>query len=102
MKEIWMTIKDYENRYKISNKGRVKTMCKYSPCGRNKIIKGSNVDGYISVVLVDSFGNIDRCFVHRLVATAFIPNPNNYPIVHHIDENRSNNIVTNLKWCTQK
>ncbi len=57
--------------------------------------------GYETVELFNESGS-KRLLVHRLVAMAFIPNPNNYPQVNHIDENKQNNAVENLEWCTAK
>lgn len=57
-------------------------------------------DGYCSVELFDEQGKSKRVSVHRIVATAFIPNPDNLPEVNHKDENSSNNSVSNLEWCT--
>lgn len=68
----------------------------------NKYIKTSITrGGYKTVELFNENGS-KRMLVHRLVAKAFIPNPNNYPQVNHIDENPSNNCVDNLEWCTSK
>lgn len=50
--------------------------------------------------MLDVDGNKHNLYVHRLVAYNFIPNPNNYPIINHKDENRSNNNISNLEWCT--
>ena len=68
----------------------------------NKFLKPNiTPQGYKSVELFNNNGS-KRLLIHRLVAQAFIPNPNNYPQVNHIDENPSNNAVTNLEWCTAK
>lgn len=95
MEEIWKPIEGYED-YEISNYGRVKSL-KY---GKEKIkslwIKKK---GYRNIVLYkDGKGKSE--LVHRLVAQAFIPNPDNLPFINHKDENPSNNHVDNLEWCT--
>ena len=100
--EIWKDIKGYEGLYQVSNKGRVKSL------GNNKAkkekilsLKPSN-DGYIRVCLCKN-GKEKPFYVHRLVAEAFLPNPDNLPVVNHkIDdfEHRSDNRVENLEWCT--
>ena len=96
IKEEWKDIKGYEGLYQVSNKGRVKSI-------RNNIILKPIISdkGYYRVDLSKN-NNKDRIRVHRLVAQAFIPNPNNYPQVNHKDENKSNNRVDNLEWCTDK
>ena len=109
MKEIWKDIKDYKGLYQVSNLGRVKALEKYvtrRKCGIKHFTEiimkpASDKDGYLSVTF--NVHNKAKTFkVHRLVAEAFIPNPNNYPQVNHKDENKANNNVENLEWCTAK
>ena len=104
MKEIWKNIPNYEGLYQVSNLGRVKSFRK---CTKHRfeseyILKPSvSNSGYAQVTLYDN--TVRRKFlVHKLVAEAFIPNPNNYPQVNHKDENPLNNEVTNLEWCTSE
>lgn len=104
MKEIWRNIKGYDGLYIVSNCGRVKTLHKKGSYPHNKdgILKNNLAkNGYYMVALCKN-GKIERVLVHRLVATTFIPNPNNYPVVNHIDENKLNNNVANLEWTTQR
>lgn len=104
MEEIWRDIDDYVGYYKVSNTGKIKSVDRVNDEGRHiyeRILSLSNCHGYVSVVLCKN--SITKTFmVHRLVAKAFIPNPNNYPCVNHKDENKKNNYVENLEWCTQK
>lgn len=96
--EIWRDINGYEGLYEVSNMGRVKSL-NYNRTNQEKILKlGKNKNGYMIVVLCKN-GKTKTCQVHRLVANAFIGNPNNLPMINHKDENPSNNCVDNLEWC---
>ena len=99
MEEIWKDIKGYEGKYKVSNLGNVKSL-NYNRTCKERILKyGINTDGYLFVGL--SKNGIHKNFlIHRLTAQAFIENPDNLPQVNHIDEDKSNNCVENLEWCT--
>ena len=96
--EIWAWISGYENLYQISTKARVKSFHK----GKVKILRqGFNMNGY-STVSLHKNRKPKTHLVHRLVAKAFIPNPENKPVVDHIDYNRTNACVVNLRWVTQE
>ena len=100
MIEIWKPIKDYEN-YEVSNLGKVKSL-NYNRTGEEKILKPrKDKDGYLYVGLYKS-GKRKFFKIHRLVATAYIFNPDDKPQINHIDCNRQNNCVENLEWCTIK
>ena len=96
MKEIWKDIKGYEGLYQISNFGNIKSL------RTNKLVKAfKNTKGYCQVSLWNN--NVKKMFVvHRLVAQEFIPNPNNLLQVNHKDEDKKNNNVDNLEWCSVK
>lgn len=92
MKEEWIAIFNHPD-YSVSNLGRVKSFKR-----KEVILKPMvNHKGYLKVEL-DS----KCCLIHRLVAEAFIHNPNNLPQVNHKDENKENNCVSNLEWCDNK
>lgn len=93
MIEIWKYIIDYPN-YQVSNLGNVKNI------KTNKILKPFSPVGEYLKVSLSKNGKAKQFFIHRLVATAFIPNPNNLPEVNHIKEfEKTNNKVENLEWC---
>ena len=99
MKEIWKDIKDYEGLYQVSNLGRIKSLKGYHR--KERILKlRNNLYGYLTVGL-SKYNKVKRRKIHRLVAEAFIPNPNNYEQVNHIDGNKLNNAVFNLEWCNR-
>lgn len=94
--EIYKDIQGYEELYKISNHGNVKSLIS------NKILKlTKDKDGYLNVTLHKQ-GKVKTYKIHRLVTQAFIENPNNLPQVNHKDEDKTNNHVTNLEWCTNE
>lgn len=101
-KEIWKDIEGFEGLYQVSNLGRIKSLpkkrlnCKLP---ETIIMKPKNTRRYFQVTLIKD-KNRKQCLVHRLVAQAFIPNPENKPQVNHIDGNGFNNKVDNLEWCT--
>ena len=105
MNEIWKPIKGYEGVYEVSSYGRVRSLARMriDRMGRRKpipekMLKMHDRKGYDSVTLQD-MGRKAIMSVHRLVAMAFIPNPDNLPIINHRDENPKNNQVSNLEWC---
>ena len=96
--EIWKDVEGYGGKYQVSNEGRVKANYRT----HSKILK-QYLDEYGYFQLALCKNSKHTWFrVHRLVANAFLPNPDNLPFVNHKDENRSNNVVTNLEWCTPK
>lgn len=97
--EKWKNIKGHDG-YQVSDKGRVRSFHnnRHGLSDKSHILKTDvNSKGYERVCL----GSKYRFFVHKLVALAFIPNPNNYPVVRHRDDNRQNNVADNLLWGTQ-
>lgn len=102
MNEEWRDIEGYEERYQVSNLGRVKSLRNSQGQYREKILTNTpDKIGYLTVGLSKN-GKRKNFKVHRLVAEAFIENPNNHPIINHKDENKQNNCVNNLEWCTYK
>lgn len=95
--EIWKET-EYDGYY-ASNKGRIKSV---KARNHKEIIlsEWTKSNGYKCVTIRDNDGNKCNKHVHRLVASAFIPNPHNYPQVNHIDENKANNTPENLEWCS--
>ena len=104
MDEIWKDIKGYEGIYQVSNIGRVRSLDRWTEGNkcmfkRGRIIKPFDNKGYNNTSL--SRGGVDTTFAtHRLVADAFIPNPDNLPCVNHKDGHKRNNVVDNLEWVT--
>ena len=99
MDEIWKDIKGYEGLYQVSNLGRVRSLGSDN-WHKGRILK-PHLDGrghYLEVGLHKDHKS-KTTNIHRLVAEAFIPNPNNLPQVNHKDECKTNNMVDNLEWC---
>lgn len=92
MIEEWKDVVGFEGFYQVSNLGNVK---------RKKLLRLSGGGRYVQVILSKNGKSYGKS-VHRLVATAFLPNPDNLPCVNHKDENPKNNCVDNLEWCTYK
>ena len=111
MEEVWKPVNGFEGWYEVSNYGRVRSVdriiSQYSRYGHNinRTIKGKlitpidNGNGYLIVGLRKNQVRVNH-YVHRLVAEAFIENPNGFPVVNHLDFNKSNNIFSNLEWTS--
>lgn len=103
--EVWKDIEGYERSYQVSNKGRVRSLDRITNDG--KALKGKILcqtyagKGYLSVMLSKD-GKTQRKNIHRLVAEAFLPNPNNLPEINHKSERKNENFVENLEWCDHK
>ena len=107
--EIWKDVRGYEGVYQVSNLGNVRSLDRRAinhKSGTTRIVRGAvmnpwdNGNGYLVVTLQDKRKR-KNCYVHRLVAEAFIDNPEYKPIVHHRDTNRRNNKASNLQWMTE-
>lgn len=103
--EVWRDIKGYEGFYKVSNKGNVHSVARISSqgkrCGGLTLKPQYDKDGYLHVGLHKN-GVMKTKKIHRLVTEAFIPNPSKYLEINHKDENKTNNRVENLEWCTRE
>ena len=109
MEEIWKSVKGFEGYYEVSNLGNVRSVDRIvldtvRNCERllkgKVLVKKDNGYGYKCVMFCKEH-KIYNKYVHRLVAEAFIPNQDKLPQVNHKDEDKSNNCVDNLEWCTQ-
>lgn len=104
MEEQWMPVKGYEGLFEVSNHARIRSLKntrhndRKEPKIKNQFI-GSW--GYYVVTLCKD-GKSTPCLVHRLIAEAFIPNPDNLQFINHKDEDKTNNNIDNLEWCSQE
>lgn len=99
--EIWKDIKGYEGLYQVSNMGRVKTL-NYNHTGMERVLKESPARGGYKKVILCRENKCKTYQTHRLVAEAFIPNPEGKPCTDHINTIRTDNRVENLRWVTRK
>lgn len=109
--EIWKPIKGYEGMYEVSNYGRVRSLDRYVNSASSKsgyqLAKGqllkqrTNTETGYSTIMVYKDHKKKGYNVHRLVAEHFVPNPNNYETVNHIDGDKTNNRADNLEWVSQ-
>ena len=103
--EVWNPVKGYEGLYKVSSMGRVKSLERISPQGhllKERILRlFKNPSGYLYVNL-NKDGKHKQARVHRLVAEAFLGNPDNLPQINHRDEVKTSNHYSNLEWCDTK
>lgn len=104
--EVWKEIEGFEGLYEVSNEGRVRGIDRYVKSSKGKLnhLKEKELqqflkNGYLAVRLCKD-GKHKAHYVHRLVATAFIDNPDNLPQINHKNENRTDNRIENLEWCS--
>lgn len=104
--EEWREVVGYEDLYLVSNYGRVVFKTRFHNNGNGGYIRPPKLvrpmrskNGYLQARLWRD-NKEQKKYIHRLVGEAFLPNPNNYPQIDHIDADRTNNNVTNLRWCT--
>ena len=114
MKEIWKDIEGYEGLYQVSNFGKVRSLDRYNSRGcwiKGCILEPTNCKGYLQIVLFLN-GKKSYYYIHRIVAEAFLPNPDNKPEIDHINTDKTDNTVclnedgsvnyekTNLRWVS--
>ena len=103
--EIWRPVRDFEGLYEVSNLARVRSVDRsitavykgtiYTRTIKGKILRQRKIHkGYCAITLKNK-----SLFIHRIVAEAFVPNPDNLPEINHKDENKANNHPCNLEWC---
>lgn len=101
--EIWKDIHGYENLYQVSNTGKIKGLPRIDSNGRiypERFLTPEKLrKGYLRVCLGSRKTGLRHYLVHRLVAMAFIPNPDSLPQINHKNENKADNRVENLEWC---
>lgn len=104
--EVWKDVEGYEGIYQVSNFGRIKSLDRIVPRidgsvkkVKGKILKTRVSKGYVLINL-NKDGICKTVSLSRLIATTFIPNEENKPEVNHIDEDKTNNSISNLEWCT--
>ena len=105
MQEIWRSVKGYEGLYEVSSFGRVKCLAKMKGYGKTPVLEAimkQRVNRGYYFVALSKGGRKTTRIVNKLVAEAFLPNPEGKPYTNHKDNNPSNNHVDNLEWCTQK
>ena len=95
--EIWKDILGYEDLYKVSNLGRIKSLVSSK---KERILKSDRGGDYYNRVFLRKDKKTKTYRVHRLMAQTFLPNPENKPMVNHKDGNKLNNSLDNLEWCS--
>ena len=109
--EVWRPVKGFEGLYEVSSHGRVRSLDHYVECDtkagyhlkqffKGKILVPKKDKNQYLFVALSVNRKIKAARIHRLVAEAFIPNPDNLPCINHKDENKQNNLPSNLEWCT--
>jgi predicted XRE-type DNA-binding protein len=96
-REVWRWVRGYRGKYMVSTYGRIKSVGRW----KSRIRKLVTLKNGYSTVILSKNGKVRCCYVHRLVAQAFIPNPLTLPEVNHKDFDRENNYVGNLEWMTE-
>lgn len=106
--EEWRDISKLGGSYQVSNLGRVRSLTRRTPnrggwqTRKGQILKPEKArNGYLRITLWTN-GKPKHYLIHRLVAQTFLPNPHNFPQVNHKDENKLNNCISNLEWCSEK